>query len=574
VAFFKRKPSLKDEINRDEDIQSLLEKALEPISDTEVNSDETLSEPENILDSPETLDDLETSIYEDLLKSADLPILSDEEILDAEKEERLKQSKNAQIKTENLGTELSLPVENFKAEDINAETLSPLEIPEPENESDESENLHAKEEIGISDEVAHNLQNRLALDDTMSLEDKIDAQILISGQRSISRQTDVGDVRVDVARISADIQSGEELYRRAQIRIESLTQFVEHAEIDMAALKRLEPENRDLKQSNQSLANNLEKAKRKISILEADLEDHRKRLKSRDEAAEISQTRLAKASKSLHDYDLALKSAQQTAKQNYLKLERNETTLDVERRENKLLQERMKALSKALDDKRIKLLESEKTCESLKEDYAVLKTQTAKLEDNNSGFRNALDEATKQNNQMKGKLISLHEDIRNFKSQSEFNLSAREERILKLETQIDELTRQVEIKDEILCNTARDVSDLRKARTIHNEERGRLEHQIDSLSQQLAEAQTKLLRLGKDTTHSDRRYHDVAEAIAKAQSVQSVKNTTVSNTTSPTHLEEKTSTAPSTANTTNVISETEIANRILNYKRNMESDPS
>ena len=574
MAFFKRKPSLKDEINRDEDIQSLLEKALEPISDTEVNSDETLSEPENILDSPETLDDLETSIYEDLLKSADLPILSDEEILDAEKEERLKQSKNAQIKTENLGTELSLPVENFKAEDINAETLSPLEIPEPENESDESENLHAKEEIGISDEVAHNLQNRLALDDTMSLEDKIDAQILISGQRSMSRQTDVGDVRVDVARISADIQSGEELYRRAQIRIESLTQFVEHAEIDMAALKRLEPENRDLKQSNQSLASNLEKAKRKISILEADLEDHRKRLKSRDEAAEISQTRLAKASKSLHDYDLALKSAQQTAKQNYLKLERNETTLDVERRENKLLQERMKTLSKALDDKRIKLLESEKTCESLKEDYAVLKTQTAKLEDNNSGFRNALDEATKQNNQMKGKLISLHEDIRNFKSQSEFNLSAREERILKLETQIDELTRQVEIKDEILCNTARDVSDLRKARTIHNEERGRLEHQIDSLSQQLAEAQTKLLRLGKDTTHSDRRYHDVAEAIAKAQSVQSVKNTTVSNTTSPTPLEEKTSTAPSTANTTNVISETEIANRILNYKRNMESDPS
>jgi len=302
------------------------------------------------------------------------------------------------------------------------------------------------------------------------------------------------------------------------------------------------------------------------------LEDLRKRLKSKDETSRLSQTRLAKASKSLHDYDLALKSAQQTAEQNYLKLERNETTLDVERRENKLLQEKMKALSKALDDKSIKLLESEKTCEALTEDYAVLKTQTAKLENNNSGFRNALDEATKQNNQMKSKLISLHEDIRNFKSQSEFNLSTREERILKLETQIDELTRQVEIKDEILCNTARNVSDLRKVRANYNEERNRLEAQIDSLSQQLNEAQTKLLRTGKNTINSDRRYHDVAEAIAKAQSTQSMKQQpTTSDKTSPMPFADKQTTPAATGGATNVISETEIASRILSYKRDMES---
>jgi len=274
-------------------------------------------------------------------------------------------------------------------------------------------------------------------------------------------------VRVDVARISADIQSGEELYRRAQMRIESLTQFVERAEIDTAILKKLEPENRNLRLTNEKISKELDKKQREISILKSDLIDHRKRLKSRDEAAEQSNVRLAKASKSLHDYELALKSAHKTSDQNYIKLERNETALDVERRENKLLQEKIKSLSTTLDDKSIKLLEAEKLSESLKEDCAVLKTQTAKLEDNNSGFRNALDEAVKQNNLMKGKLISLHEDIRNFKTQSEYNLSAREERILTLENQIVELTRQVEIKDEILFNTARDVSDLRKARSLY-----------------------------------------------------------------------------------------------------------
>ena len=47
-------------------------------------------------------------------------------------------------------------------------------------------------------------------------------------------RADIGAMRLDVARISADIQSGEELYRRAQQRIENLTGFVERAEIDFS----------------------------------------------------------------------------------------------------------------------------------------------------------------------------------------------------------------------------------------------------------------------------------------------------------------------------------------------------
>jgi len=261
--------------------------------------------------------------------------------LDAEKGEDLKQSKIARI-----NNELALPAEKFKPEDVRAEALATLKIPEPEDESSGESHSDADSEksLSASDEKPSPLNTTPHLKTEISLEDKIDAQILKGVQSSTSHPTrNVGGVRVDVARISADIQSGEELYRRAQMRIESLTQFVEHAEIDMAALKRLEPENRDLKKSNEKLTDTLNETNRKISILEANLEDLRKRLKSKDETSRLSQTRLAKASKSLHDYDLALKSAQQTAEQNYLKLERNETTLDVERRENKLLQEKMKA---------------------------------------------------------------------------------------------------------------------------------------------------------------------------------------------------------------------------------------
>jgi len=539
LAFFKRKASIKEEIKSDDEIQSLLDAALEPV---EKVSQKSIADKTEF----ESLEDFEASMYEDLLKSADLPTLSEEDILQAEKEDEIAREKIAQIKA------------NFAVPKVDAQkddTLN-LEIPQPEEDVSETTSI-----LSVKETVEETTK-------PLSLEEKIDSQLLKGSIASKFRhKVDAGAVRVDVARISADIQSGEELYRRAQMRIESLTQFVERAEIDTAILKKLEPENRNLRLTNEKISKELDKKQREISILKSDLIDHRKRLKSRDEAAEQSNVRLAKASKSLHDYELALKSAHKTSDQNYIKLERNETALDVERRENKLLQEKIKSLSTTLDDKSIKLLEAEKLSESLKEDCAVLKTQTAKLEDNNSGFRNALDEAVKQNNLMKGKLISLHEDIRNFKTQSEYNLSAREERILTLENQIVELTRQVEIKDEILFNTARDVSDLRKARSAYGQERNRLEQHIDSLSQQLADAQNKLLRVGKDTANFDKRYHDVAEAITRAQANRPVKNGV-----SLPVVEKNDAAAASSV--TNVISEKEIANKILTYKRDMGNDAS
>ena len=58
---------------------------------------------------------------------------------------------------------------------------------------------------------------------------------------------DMGAMRLDVAKISSDIQSGEEIYRRALQRVEGLMGFVEKAEVDFSVLNRLEPENRRLK---------------------------------------------------------------------------------------------------------------------------------------------------------------------------------------------------------------------------------------------------------------------------------------------------------------------------------------
>ena len=91
-------------------------------------------------------------------------------------------------------------------------------------------------------------------------------------------RADIGTMRLDVARISADIQSGEELYRRAQQRIENLTNFVERAEVDFSMLNRLEPENRRLKARNRTIQREIDSNIQKMDVLRADLEDRELRL--------------------------------------------------------------------------------------------------------------------------------------------------------------------------------------------------------------------------------------------------------------------------------------------------------
>jgi len=76
---------------------------------------------------------------------------------------------------------------------------------------------------------------------------------------------DMSDMRLDVAKISADIQGGEELYRRALNRVEGLMGFVEKAEVDFSVLNRLEPENRRLKAKLRTANGDVETIKGKLS---------------------------------------------------------------------------------------------------------------------------------------------------------------------------------------------------------------------------------------------------------------------------------------------------------------------
>ena len=332
-----------------------------------------------------------------------------------------------------------------------------------------------------------------------------------------SDRADIGTMRLDVARISAEIQSGEELYRRAQQRIENLTSFVERAEIDFSMLNRLEPENRRLKARNRTIQRENDTNSQRMDVLRADLEDRELRLAEKTRVYETTLSKLSNAQKSLQEYERALNDTRGSADQNALKSERLQTSLDVERRENETLRTRLTEIFTEMESKNSAYIEAKKVADSLAQDCSDFRQQAETAEKDADKLRKNLTEAQKQNNAMKAEMISLHEDIRAFKAQSEFSIISREDEMSALQEQVNQLTKQLEIKDEILKNAARDVQDLRKVRTAQDLERERMETQIETQSYQLAQANSELLKSKQDVTDFDRRYRDVATALAAAQ---------------------------------------------------------
>lgn len=330
-------------------------------------------------------------------------------------------------------------------------------------------------------------------------------------------RADIGAMRLDVARISADIQSGEELYRRAQQRIENLTGFVERAEIDFSMLNRLEPENRRLKARNRTIEREMDSNQQKMDVLRADLEDREHRLAEKTRIYEATLGKLSIAQKSVQEYERALSTTRESSDRNALNSERLQTSLDVERKENEVLRNRIADIVSDTDAKQSAYIEAKKIADSLAQDCADYRHQAESAEKEADSLRKSLATAQTQNNAMKAEMVSLHEDIRTFKSQSEFTIISREDEMTALQLQVDHLTKQLDIKDEIVRNAARDVQELRKIRTAQDLERERLEAHIETQSYQLDQAQSDLLQTKQDVTDFDRRYRDVATALSVSQ---------------------------------------------------------
>lgn len=299
----------------------------------------------------------------------------------------------------------------------------------------------------------------------------------------------MADMRMDVARISADIQGGEELYRRALQRVEGLMGQVEKAEVDFSVLNRLEPENRRLKARLRTAQSEIEGNKDKLSLITADLEDHQERLDEKTIQYEHTRVKLISATKTLHEYDRVLKQTKSDVERHSLALERNKTAMNVESRENKVLREKISELSDAVESRQSDYLEASKIAESLRADCEEFRKQAEGYRSEAQDLRITLNTAKRQNNAMKGEMLALHDDIKTFKTQYEFNVIDREDQVTDLETQLATLAKELDAKTDVADKREAEFAKLRRIRAQQDIERDRLEKALDTVKSELADTQ-------------------------------------------------------------------------------------
>ena len=314
----------------------------------------------------------------------------------------------------------------------------------------------------------------------------------------LHKRVNLGELRMDVARITSDIQSGERLYQRAQQRVESLMGFVERAEIDFSLLNRLEPENRRLKARNRVLEAENDAAAHEQRRLAQELTQAREDAAEATANLDSARTRLGAATTRLAEKDREIDQLTSQVEKVGLQMERANTSVEVESRENVHLRDQIADLAQRLDEVTSERMELAKIVESLKIDC--------------DDFR-----AQRVNSEMKSQMVGLHEEIKGFKTQYEFNVISRDDRIVGLEHRIADLTKQLSIKDDVAKSALSDAAQLRRARSAQDLERERLERVIENMQRQLDDAQAQIQRSSDSLSDLDERYNDVAAALSVYQ---------------------------------------------------------
>ena len=391
----------------------------------------------------------------------------------------------------------------------------PVPEPEPEPEVAATEPVPLIPQMDVADMPAVPLS--VDLPDSTPAVDVTVPEPIRDPSDLLHKRANLSEVRMDVARITSDIQSGERLYQRAQQRVESLMSFVERAEVDFSLLNRLEPENKRLKARNRVLEAESEADKHSQRRLQNELDEVSAQLESARQKLQASESKLGAVTTQMGQRDRELARLTDEMEQAGLRLERTQTTVDVESRENVVLRDQITELSSRIDDVTSERMELAKMVESLKIDCDDFRAQKDQAVGEVSDLRAALATAQKVNGEMKTRMVGLHEEIKSFKTQYEFNVISRDDRILNMEARLADLTKQVRIKDDVAKSALADVAELRRARTAQDVERERLERLIESQQRQLDEANAQIQRSSASMSELDQRYNDVAAALSMHQ---------------------------------------------------------
>lgn len=327
----------------------------------------------------------------------------------------------------------------------------------------------------------------------------------------------LSDLRLDIARISSDLDSGEALYRRAQHRVESLVEFIEKAEVAVSVLHRLEPEAKRLKASNRALKTEIDIQKQALETAERSLSDERQSHTDSRVRYETLNEKFRQAADMIRERTGDLEDALRSLETLKIEHERVKTSFDIEARENINLHQSVTDLSDKVEGLTKAKLNAEKKAESLSLDCDDLRRANHDLKTEVKTLHFQVSETMREGDRMRIEFAEIQNKLLEYKNSHAAQLQRRNEKIGHLEQLIGELERKLRFKEEMVENAVADVTELRREATSQQLERERLEKVIQRQTHKLDVAEHDLLKSKKEMSALGLKYQTVAENLADYQ---------------------------------------------------------
>lgn len=323
-----------------------------------------------------------------------------------------------------------------------------------------------------------------------------------------AKLNELNRARSDLAQMEQELSKSQRMFKLATDRMEELGKYLEHSEVDLSTLERLQPENEALNSQLNELKSEITRANalsaesesRAVAIESKYVEAQKANEQYRQDALTLKETiRSLKQSIAAKNKDIDEKNAQLDELKDKLELERDNASILAEKN-SRIVSEMSTASRKNLElEKRVEEIQASNKRNASERESALLELKSLRLE-----YASLRDTSIDKSARLEALQNELNIKERNFDE----SLKYRENEVFGLQSTLEDLKVQLRIKEEVSRRADTDLIDLKAINSDETKRRQRLEKELEEQQKQLEQNRDALLLARQNFDDLNRRLID------------------------------------------------------------------
>lgn len=342
--------------------------------------------------------------------------------------------------------------------------------------------------------------------DAAALEAKIGAEDDAISREVAQKLTELHRSRQELASISSDLTSGENLYKSSMDKIKQLSVLLSESEVQLATLKRINVENRTAQTELASLKNELERERmwaKEQEIRANTFEERHKELSGILIEARKQLTQLIEKSKLLSS---KVESQEQTISQ--IESLRTELAKDLEKykKDANYYRTLSEKLTEDVSVYARTSLEMEKRIDELSAANKHGKREREEMEHSLKSLVEKYNDLKADNFSTKSKLETALFEVKSTERNYSEKIKYRENELFSLRATIEELKSQLRVKEQMSTRMERDLTDWKKHAREESQKVHELELRLHDQAEELAKNREALAQSRANSDDINQRF--------------------------------------------------------------------